>query len=226
MDIAWIGHAAFRLRGRDATLLTDPCPSSTGFRLQRPQADIVTVSNPAPEHAWSDGVAGDPVIITADHQHEFQVPGKQRWLSAPGEYEIKNVLITGVPTPANGAGPNIAFVITIDDLIIAHLGDIRALPPPDHLDTLARADVLLLPVGGHGHMDAPLALDLLAALEPKLIIPMLYKIGPATADLDGVDAFLKSVGATAPPEPDTHLNLTRSALPPHATVHLLAPRGV
>ena len=101
MDIARIGHAAFRLRGRDASVVMDPAPSSTGFRLNRPQADVVTVSNGAEAHSWITGVAGDP-----------------RSLTGPGEYEIKNVLVTGVPTPgptANGeseSSQNIAFKST------------------------------------------------------------------------------------------------------------------
>ena len=96
MDIAWIGHAAFRLRGRDAAVVLDPCPSSSGFRLGRPQADIVTVSNPAPEHSWVKGVGGDP-----------------KPLAAPGEFEIKNVLVTGVvtdPPSESREDRNVAFV--------------------------------------------------------------------------------------------------------------------
>ena len=80
MDVAWIGHAAFRLRGRDAAVIMDPAPSSTGFRLNRPQADIVTVSNNEPGHSWIKGVGGNPIC-----------------LDSPGEYEIINVLVTGVP---------------------------------------------------------------------------------------------------------------------------------
>ncbi|MEE9277229.1 MAG: MBL fold metallo-hydrolase [Dehalococcoidia bacterium] len=213
MDIAWIGHAAFRLRGRDAAVVMDPCPSSTGFRLNRPQADIVTISTTAPAYAWSDGVAGKPIR-----------------LDAPGEYEIKNVLLTGVPAPAGGNGEGggqrtVAFVVEIDDVIVAHLGDMRVAPTANDLDELSRADVLLVPVGGHGHMDAQLAADVVATLEPKLVIPMLFKVGPETEVLDPVDPFLKAMSAAPPSEPDNHLNVTRSSLPGHTTVHVFAPRG-
>ena len=134
MDLAWIGHGSFRLRGRDAAVVTDPCPSSTGFRLNRPRAEIVTVSNAAPEFSWVEGVAGEP----------FQ-------LDAPGEYEVKNVLIASIRTPLarKGAeGHNLAFVITVDDIVIVHLGDLGALPPTDQIEELSQADVALVPVGG------------------------------------------------------------------------------
>ena len=215
MDVAWIGHAAFRLRGRDAAILLDPCPSSTGFRLGRPQADIVTISNPAPEHSWHQGVAADDVC-----------------LDAPGEYEIHNVLITGVVTdspapdgPPSGPKRNVAFVVTIDEIIIAHLGDLRAEPSTAALEELSRADVLLIPVGGNGHLDAKTAVQVVGSIDPRLVIPMLYKVGPERAKLDGVDAFLSAMGAAAPSESENHVNVTRAGLGEHTVVQVLAPRG-
>ena len=230
MDVSWLGHAAFRLRGRSAAVVLDPCPVSTGFRLGRPQADIVTISNPAPEHAWYDGVGGDP---------------EPRRLDAPGEYEIRTVLLTGVatqgaqdatPPSAPGESPadpgrataghrNIAFVVTLDDVIVAHLGDIGAMPGPDEVEELGRAQVVIIPVGGHGHMDAALAARVINALEPRLVIPMLYDVPAARGALDGVDRFLREMGAAGPTEVDTHINVTRGGLPEHTTVHVLAARG-
>lgn len=213
MDIAWIGHAAFRLRGRDAAIVMDPAPSSTGFRLNRPQADIVTVSNDAPGHSWSAGVGGE----------------WKHCLSGPGEFEIKNVLVTGVETSGgqdqSNAGRNVAFVVTIDDLIVAHLGDITATPSPAALEELNRADVVLLPIGGNGHMDAAGAVEVMGMLEPPLVIPMLYKAGSETATLDGVEMFLKATGASMPETVDNHVNLTRRDLSETTTVLVLNPRG-
>lgn len=215
MDVAWIGHAAFRLRGRDAAILLDPCPSSTGFRLGRPQADIVTVSNPAPEHSWHEGVAGASVCV-----------------DAPGEYEIHNVLITGVVTnpPAADASPsgsvqNVAFVVTIDDIVVAHLGDLRAEPSTAALEELSRADVLLIPVGGNGHLDAKTAVKVVGSIDPRLVIPMLYKVGPEKARLDGVEAFLSAMGGAVASESDNHVNVTRAGLGEHTVIQVLAPRG-
>ena len=212
MDIAWIGHAAFRLRGRDAAVVMDPAPSSTGFRLGRPQADLVTVSNDAPEHSWIGGVAGEPLELIG-----------------PGEYEVKDVLVTGVPTagpPGNGdARRNVAFVVTIDDIVVAHLGDMGAAPSGDALEELNRADVLLLPVGGNGHMDVETATKIMGLLEARLVIPMLYKAGSESGKLDSIDGFLKATGATLPEETENHINLSRRDLPQNTTILVLSPRG-
>ncbi len=209
MDIAWIGHAAFRLRGRAAAVVMDPTPSSTGFRLGRPQADVVTISNDAEAHSWVDGVGGDP-----------------RPLDGPGEYEVKNVLVTGVPTPGPSATRrNIAFIVTIDEIVVAHLGDISGPPSGDALEELNRADVLLIPIGGHGHMDVETATKIMGLLDAKLVIPMLYKTGSETAELDGIEAFLKATGATLPEEPENHINIASRDVPENTTIMVLSPRG-
>ncbi len=212
MDIAWIGHSAFRLRGRDAAVVMDPCPSSTGFRLNRPRAEIVTVSNTALEFSWVQGVADVP-----------------RELNAPGEYEVKQVLVTGIRTPLpkhrHGDGYNTAFVITIDDVTVVHLGDLGALPTADEVEVLSQADVALVPIGGHGHLDAAAAAQVVSTLEPKLVIPMLYKAGPERELLDKVEPFLKEMGAQKPETMENHVNVTVSSLPEHTTVQALAPRG-
>ena len=233
MDIAWIGHAAFRFRGRDAAVIMAPAPSSTGFRLNRPQADIVTVSNNEPGHSWIKGVGGNPIC-----------------LDSPGEYEIKNVLVTGVPdiqyeqidekeyndsqetTERNktkkkmsGVPHNVVFVVTIDNLIVAHLGNMQVLPAGEPLEEIRRADILLIPVGGKTHMNAKTAADLVNTVAPKIVIPMLYQVGPETENLDAVSPFLSAAGGTMPKELDNHINITQSSLPENTTLHVLSPRG-
>ncbi|HXG36494.1 MAG TPA: MBL fold metallo-hydrolase, partial [Dehalococcoidia bacterium] len=45
MEIVWYGLSCFRLRGKEATIVTDPCPPSSGYSLGKPSADIVTLSH-------------------------------------------------------------------------------------------------------------------------------------------------------------------------------------
>lgn len=214
MDIAWYGHAAFRLRGREAAVVTDPCPAESGFRLNRPGADIVTVSNAHPNHSWVDGVVIEP-------------SGLSRSLNAPGEYEVKRVLATGVSTPGPGGGRNVAFVITIDNVIIAHLGDLRGMPSGSALEELQRANVCLLPIGGGEHLDPEIAAEVAAEIAAPLIIPMLYQPegdGPLTG-LGDLAAFLRAMGATVDPPSDNHVSVTSANIPAAPTVQPLLARG-
>ena len=50
-EFRWYGHNCFRIRGKDAVVMTDPVGKKTGFTLAKQTADIVTVSSPQPEHA-------------------------------------------------------------------------------------------------------------------------------------------------------------------------------
>lgn len=216
MDIAWYGHAAFRLRGREAAVVMDPCTPETGFRLNRPAADIVTVSRGQdPAHNWVDGVM-------------LEASGLQRTLDAPGEYEIKRVLATGVRTPGPADSRNVAFVVTIDEVIVAHLGDLQDMPERAALEELQRADVVLLPCGGGSHLSPQAAAGIAGAIAAPLVIPMLYQ--PEEADevptgLEPLSAFLREMGVTVDPPSDNHINVTRSSIPTAPTVTPLLARG-
>src|SRR5512135_1126380 len=161
MDIYWLGHGCFRLRGRDATVITDPAAPSTGYKIGKLPADIVTLSNDSPESSNLAAIQGEPKV-----------------LNGPGEYEIAGVLISGVRTPADPKQPglrNTAFVIDLDDVRICHLGNISMVPHTDDVETLGRADVLIVPIGGGSVLDVARAAETISVLEPKMIIPMQYK---------------------------------------------------
>lgn len=211
MEITWIGHSCFRLRGRDATVITDPCPRSSGYAVGRVTAELVTVSNPHPNHSATGEVGGEPMVV-----------------NGPGEYEVRGILLTGVRTgPRRGRGDsvgNTAYVISVDDVTVCHLGDLASLPTGEQIELLKEADVLLVPVGGHCTIGAAEAVEVISQIEPKLVIPMHYATEASTAELDGIDRFLREMGLT-PPEPQARLNVTHSSLPPEPTVALLHYRG-
>src|SRR3990170_100889 len=208
MEIVWLGHSAFRIRSRDAVLVMDPCPKSSGYNMGRPTADIITVSHDHGDHSHVDGVAGKPRLVRG-----------------PGEYEIAGVLITGVPTyhdkvTGSARGKNTAYVIETEDLRLCHLGDLGHVPTPEQVEEMAGVDILLAPVGGSTALDAAAAAETISLLEPKLVIPMHYATPASTVKLDPLDRFLKEMGAssvTAQPR----LSVNRSALPPETHVVVL-----
>ena len=210
MEITWLGHSCFRLRGRDATALTDPCPPSTGFKIGKVTADVVTISHDDPESSYRQAVQGDAKFVTA-----------------PGEYEIAGILIAGIPMKGSKQAPpqrNLAFVVDIDDIRVCHLGLLTAIPHTDDAEQLVGTDILLVPVGGGGSLDARAAAEAVSMLEPKIVIPMRYKTAGATGDLEGVEKFLKEMGAEAK-APESRLNITKSGLPSDTTVVVLEARG-
>jgi L-ascorbate metabolism protein UlaG (beta-lactamase superfamily) len=209
VDLSWLGHACFRLRGRDVTILTDPYEGDGwGYPPLETSANVVTISNDHPHHAGLSGVEGKPHV-----------------LRGPGEYEIGGVLIWAVRTSrAEGSSAkNTAFIIQMEELTICHLGDLATAPlSDDELTHIKDADVLLIPVGGNCTINAQQAARIVAQVEPKLIVPMHYAT-PETQGhvvLDEVGRFCKELGATEA-APRNRLSITPTSLPSEPTVMLM-----
>ena len=181
-DITWLGHACFRLRGKDATIVTDPFDRGIGLEVPRPRADIVTISRDDP-----------------NHNAEATIKGEPRVLRAPGEYEVKGVFINGVATYADakkGAlhGKNTVFVYELDDLVICHLGGLGHTLSAAQVEALSDVSVLLVPVGSPDALDAAKAVEVIGQIEPAIVIPMMYKTGPETLNLEPLDRFAREMG--------------------------------
>jgi L-ascorbate metabolism protein UlaG (beta-lactamase superfamily) len=205
MEITWLGGFCFRIRSREAIIVTDPCPKSSGYAIGKVAADIVTVSSDNPDNSNIAAVTGSPLVI---------------W--GPGEYEKAHVLITGIAIkrqPGENA-KNTAYVIETESMRICHLGRLSRVPTSEEAEEMSGVDLLLVPVGGDGALNASQAQETMTLLEPKLIIPMNYATPLAKAKLDPVDSFLRETGAPAV-EPAPRLSVNHSSLPHEPTVVLL-----
>jgi len=208
MEITWLGHACFRLKGSDAVVLTDPCPPEYGYNIGKLTANIVTVSHQHKDHNYVEAASGARVI------------------SGPGEYEFGGVLIIGMPTfhddtKGEERGKNTVFLIKIDDIAICHLGDLGHQLTSQQAELLGNVDVLLIPVGGVYTIDAAMAAKVVRQLEPRYVIPMHYKTPAEKAKIEPVDRFLKEMGA-GQLEPVAKLSVTRANLPENLQVRLLS----
>lgn len=202
IEITYLGRNCFRLKGRDGTVITDPCPPESGFTIGKQTAEVVTISRrDDPGYSWSSGVGGDPMVF-----------------DAPGEYEIGGILITGVATKALDGTRNVVFISEIDGIRVGHLG----LAASVSLEDLKNVDILLLPVGGSNALAPNLAADLMTKIEPRIAIPMNYQVGGEKLPLEPLTTFLKETGTK--PEPQAKINVSRSGLPSDLTVMVLEPK--
>ena len=179
MEITWLGHSCFRLKGKQATVITDPFSPEIGDTLGKVSAQIVTVSHPHPGHCYVEGVGDEP-----------------RVLKGPGEYEVAGVLTTGIRTfhdEERGAqrGKNTAYVLDIDSVLICHLGDLGHQLSDKQVADLGKIDILLIPVGGFFTIDARVATEVCEQVKPKVIIPMHYNNEKCSLPIGSVDEFLK-----------------------------------
>jgi L-ascorbate metabolism protein UlaG (beta-lactamase superfamily) len=208
MEIDWFGHACFRMRGREGTVIVDPYSKDIGLSFARPRGDIVTISHAHPGHSFAAGVKGDPKII-----------------DGPGEYEIKNIFVTGVPTAhdkkgGKERGVNTVYVFDIDGLTICHLGDLGHVPTQPQIEALGNVNVLLVPVGGVSTIHAGEAAEIVSMLEPQIVIPMHFAHADLKFKLDSPFKFFKEMGIKAP-NAVASLKITKDNLPSETQVVVL-----
>jgi L-ascorbate metabolism protein UlaG (beta-lactamase superfamily) len=194
LDVTWLGHACFRLRGRSAAVVTDPYPPSLGPKLSRLDADVVTVSHDHPHHSYVRAVSGEAYVI-----------------EGPGEYEVRGVTVLGRPTFHDASsgeqhGRNTVYVIELDEVRVCHLGDLGHRLADDDLEAIGTLDVLFAPVGGKSCLSAVQAAEVVRQLEPRLVVPMHYALPAIKADLEPVERFLKEMGV-ASAEPQAKLSI-------------------
>jgi L-ascorbate metabolism protein UlaG (beta-lactamase superfamily) len=204
LELTWHGWSCFRLKGKEASIVTDPYTLPGSSALQRLTPDIITLS---------------------DRQQAASPPtGPFKIISGPGEYEVKGVLITGTPTLNQGQRVGSFFRIEMDDLVLCHLGQLKEPLSASQVEGLADVDVLFVPVAGDGEtIDAAKAVEMINLIEPRVVVPMHYE--PTALGTAGtpVEKFCHEIGQTGV-TPQPKLTVTRTSLPAEPQVVVLELR--
>jgi len=193
MNINWYGQSCFeisfsRRKDNHVSIVIDPfSESATGLKIPKLQADIVLVTHDHSDHNNIKAVANNPFII-----------------EGPGEYDIKGVFIQGISgyhdnLQGTQRGSITIYTIETEGIRLCHLSDLGQKElTSDQLDKIGDIDILMIPIGGVYTIDAAEAIKIMAQIEPKIIIPMHYKIPKLKIKLDDVDKFLKNLGIKKP----------------------------
>ena len=210
MDIFWYGQSAFKVKGKQATVVFDPFdPIKLGLKLPK-------------------DLTSDMVLQSHDHfdHNNLSVTGEAVKITGPGEYEVKGVIASGVPTfhdAQKGAdrGKNTVYNVEVDGVRIVHLGDLGHTLEEKQIEEIGTVDILLIPVGGVFTIDAKDAARVVSQLDPKIVIPMHYMIDGLTVELNPLDSFLKEMSLDAV-EPLPKLSITKDKLPDEMQVVVLS----
>ena len=215
MDITWLGHAAVRVRTRQAAVIFDPTDRSAGIDMGRPSGEIAALSQVQnPHHNHSKGIKGDPVVV-----------------DGPGEYEILGTQIEGIRAlwpAAEGAEdeppePTTLFICQAEEVRFAHLGGLGQPPTAPQSEALAGVDILIMPIALPGGLDPERAARVARAIEPKMVIPVGYRPS-ASGDCEELSTFLEAIGGE-PEEAVSRLTVNRRNLGDTRRIVLLESRG-
>lgn len=170
MVISYYGLGCFKIQTKDLSLVIDP------YSFEK--------------HGFKDRLEGDIFLLRED----FKENSKEGFLiSSPGEYEIKDCFIYGLPFLDKEKKINIIYKIEIENIKLVHLNKLNQNLNNEIIEKITNPDILIIPVGGKEVLTANKAAELASQLEAKLIIPTYYKIPQLKLDFNSVDDFLKEI---------------------------------
>jgi L-ascorbate metabolism protein UlaG (beta-lactamase superfamily) len=222
MELTWYGRTCVRLRGKDAVVVADPYQTVVGPTGRGITGEIVTYSHaddaPLPKAKGKRSRDGS-TVLPSSLEEAFVLDG-------PGEYEVRDVLLTGVRTfrdDAKGAerGKQVAFVVELDGMHTIHLGEIGHLLTEEKLADIGPVDIACVPVGGT--LSPTKAAELIAQLDPKIVVAMPLD-EESQGSRDVLAKFFHEMGGE-PPTAQPKLSITISGLPAETTTVLLESRG-
>jgi len=213
--ISWAGQSCFQIsvsnsKDHSAEIVIDPFDEKLGLKLPKLSSDILLVTHDHYDHNNTKDIKGEPFLI-----------------QSPGEYEVKGVYVRGIPAfhddqEGKERGQSTIYVIEAEDVKFCHMGDFGQKQLTDEqLEKIDGIDVLMIPVGGGDcTIDSVQAQRIISQIEPKVVIPMHYKLPGIKIELDDVSKFLKTMGKSAI-EPIDKFVIKQSALPKEESLEIV-----
>ncbi len=200
MVITWYGQSCFRIQSSETVLVIDPFSKEIGLTPPRGRADAVLVSHHHFDHDNVATLEGGPVIV-----------------DGPGEYEVKEVAIRGIAADhdeAAGAerGKVTIFTLELEGMRLCHLSDLGQQRLTEaQVGAIGDVDILFVPVGGVYTIGAREAAHVVNQIEPRIVIPMHYRLPGLKVNVEPADPFFKEMGMAA--ETTARLTLKKKDLP-------------
>jgi L-ascorbate metabolism protein UlaG (beta-lactamase superfamily) len=212
--ITFVGHASFLIETpRNVRAVTD----YNDYVRAPLTPDVATMNKAHSTHYSSNPQPGITHLL----------PG---WGPAGGKAEhdvtLLDMRIRNISTNIRSMGGsteydgNSIFVFEISDLCVVHLGHLHHPLEPGHIRAIGRADVVLAPVDGGWTLDMDGMMEVLAILQPKVIIPMHF-FGQST-----LNRFLSMAAVRWPVErrEEAKVVYSRETLPRETRVVVLPGR--
>lgn len=180
MRVRWHGHACFEINDENTKLITDPHDGrSIGINPPQTQADIILVSHDHYDH--------NAVRVVQKENSEI--------IRDIGEREIEDINIKGIRSYHDEErgeirGENTVFKFQMDGTSFCHLGDIGHIPDDGLVNQIENVDFLFIPIGGNFTIGPQEAKEAINMIEPKIAVPMHFKIGGLSLDIRRLEPFL------------------------------------
>jgi L-ascorbate metabolism protein UlaG (beta-lactamase superfamily) len=213
MKLTWYGHAAFLIETGGARIILDPyrSPDSGGYEPIDDTADIVAVSHENDRYHSHLGQIRPPFeLIKA-----LELPPEG--LTSHGvRFEAFHVF----ETPEKLAEDEVTIMqLHLEGMRVLFLGDLGHALTDQELAPIRGAEIVLAAAGGPPTIDFPEIPALIAAIAPRVIVPMHYKTPRINLNIQPAERFFDALPDWPVRKTDAStIELTRQTLPEQPTI--------
>lgn len=203
MQIQWHGLGCFSVTGKpvqgEVTVITDPFKDKFGVKPPRAMKAAMVVSS-------HDGdLANNTSFVEPEEGKEvFEV-------AHAGEYEVDGAFVIGVNAPLKDGTQHAIYRINMEGINVGFLGALDRPLKEKEIEAFGDIHVLIVPVGGDTVLDAQKANEVVAGVEPRIVIPSHYASGKLNLGWANEEAFCKEL--SCPRKDETKLKITKAGLP-------------
>jgi L-ascorbate metabolism protein UlaG (beta-lactamase superfamily) len=186
MEIKWHGNTCFTLKDKGTKLLINP-------------------------DKQAGKVKGNVVLSSLEETAEIK--DAEKTVDWPGEYEIQGVSIEGFRAwtkskskeEAEGAGDEtIIYYFDMGGIKVCHLGAVGHVLTSDMVKEVGDVDILMIDLGEKSNLDGKKPMEIIEAIEPRVVIPM---------GEGNLAAKMKELGLDSPKAQESYVVKSRSELP-------------
>jgi hypothetical protein len=216
MFITWHGQLFFEIeikndQGEKVIIATDPFDKSLGLKIPKFEAQILLLTFARNGRAKTKAISSVPFLIDEPGEYEYKevlvkgiVSASAAPVSAPAVVPIPAIASTKLTRMKASHvileqneknSENIIYKIEAERIKICYLGALTQKELDENqIEEIRQVDILIIPVGDGSLTGAKEAANIVSQIEPRMIIPMCYKITNLKQDIDGVEKFLKIMG--------------------------------
>lgn len=181
MIITYEGVECIKIQHGNITVAFNPISKESKIKGPSFGADVVFISA---NHLDLNGVDA----VTRGEKEPFVISG-------PGEYEVEGLVAEGYMSHTQYGGTeriNTIYSAIIDSMRVVYLGAFSDNDVSNEVkENLGDVDILFVPIGGNGVLDASAAYRLAVKREPKVIIPIHFG---SVGEKDALKVFLEEGG--------------------------------
>ncbi|MBM4095992.1 MAG: MBL fold metallo-hydrolase [Planctomycetes bacterium] len=226
VQITWHGQSFFEVVSSKGTRVVFDPHGIENFGKNSVSADMVLLSHPHTDHTRVDVLANAGKFEVVKGWKD-QKESAQRVTFNPIDQQFKDVRIASVPSFHDDQGGlrrgiNTIWILEIDGIRIAHLGDLGHVLTPAQTRPLKYIDVLMIPVGGVYTINGAEAREVARQVNPRrMILPMHYG-SKVYEDLLPVDEFLEEQTQGSVERVNGNSLTVSSKIPPAWRIRLLS----